>query len=103
MSNNNNKEREIIESIICKFILNLPSEEINDTGRLSYHTEKAFYYLIDVVLKDNANNHLNTRKEEFIYKLREFCPPCIKIKPKELISKSNEHKPVCGAIVLNKE
>lgn len=40
-----------LESIICKFLLNLPREELDDPCRLSYHAEKAFYYYLDVISK----------------------------------------------------
>jgi hypothetical protein len=46
------KERELFESILCKFIINLPEEELKDPSRLSYHAEKAFYYYVDEILKE---------------------------------------------------
>lgn len=41
----------IYEQIVCKFLLNLPKEEIEDSSRLIYQAEKAFYYYLDCVLK----------------------------------------------------
>jgi predicted DNA-binding protein len=46
------KEREIFESILTKFIINLPKEELEDVNRLSYHAEKAFYYYIDEIIRE---------------------------------------------------
>jgi hypothetical protein len=46
------KERELFESMLCKFVVNLPEEEVRDTSRLSYHAEKAFYYYVDIVLRE---------------------------------------------------
>ncbi len=46
------RERELFESMLCKFVLNLPEEELRDASRLSYHAEKAFYYYIDLVLRE---------------------------------------------------
>ena len=52
MKNTQKDDRDLFESIISKFIINLPEEELKDSSRLSYHAEKAFYYYIDEVLKD---------------------------------------------------
>lgn len=38
--------------MLCKFVINLPEEELRDSSRLSYHAEKAFYYYIDIVLRE---------------------------------------------------
>jgi hypothetical protein len=46
MNREREKERELFEGIICKFLLNLPAEE-RELNRLSYHAEKAFYYYLD--------------------------------------------------------
>ena len=49
------KEREIYEGIICRFIINLPREELEDPNRLGYHIEKAFYHYLDEVLKEKPS------------------------------------------------
>ena len=41
----------MFQVILAKFIINLPAQELEDSNRLAYQTEKAFYYYIDVVLK----------------------------------------------------
>jgi hypothetical protein len=46
------KEKELFESMLCKFIVNLPEEEVRDASRLSYHAEKAFYYYVDEILHE---------------------------------------------------
>lgn len=51
MKNTPKDDRDLFESILSKFIINLPEEELKDSSRLSYHAEKAFYYYIDEVLK----------------------------------------------------
>lgn len=42
---------EQLQYILCKFIINLPREELEDPSRLSYHAEKAFYYYLDHIAK----------------------------------------------------
>jgi hypothetical protein len=44
------QEKHIFQSILVKFVINLPSPELEDPNRLAYQTEKAFYYYLDEVL-----------------------------------------------------
>ena len=44
------QEKHIFQSILVKFVVNLPSPELEDPNRLAYQTEKAFYYYLDEVL-----------------------------------------------------
>jgi hypothetical protein len=49
-SKHNKQEQYLYETILCKFIINLPSEELEDYNRLAYQVEKAFYYYLDYIL-----------------------------------------------------
>lgn len=40
----------MFEQILAKFILNLPVQEVEDSNRLAYQVEKAFYYYLDSIL-----------------------------------------------------
>ena len=50
------REKEVFEEILCKFVLNLPPSEMQDTNRLSYHAEKAFYFYMDEVIRDKEKD-----------------------------------------------
>ena len=43
-------EQHLFESILAKFIINLPPEELEDSSRIAYQMEKAFYFYVDSVL-----------------------------------------------------
>lgn len=50
-------EQCLFEQILAKFIINLPPQEQEDSNRLAYQSEKAFYYYIDVILNNSAPDH----------------------------------------------
>jgi mRNA-decapping enzyme subunit 2 len=70
---------------------------------LSYHAEKAFYYYVDEVLRAKPSKDWEKQRNEFLFKLKEHCPPCLKLNPQLLILKLQENKPVCGAIIFNRD
>ena len=43
-------EQNTFHTILAKFILNLPPQELEDNNRLAFQADKAFYYYIDVVV-----------------------------------------------------
>ncbi len=43
-------EQHLFESLLAKFIINLPPEELEDSSRIAYQMEKAFYFYVDNVL-----------------------------------------------------
>ena len=47
------QQKHIFQSILVKFVINLPSTELDDSNRLAYQTEKAFYYYLDEVLNNS--------------------------------------------------
>ena len=90
------------EAIICKFLLNLSKEELDDPCRLSYHAEKAFYYYLDIIVKSKETDWKKQRLDFFSH-LQKHSPSFLKINPSLLSEKLLESKPVCGAIIFNKE
>ena len=90
------------ESIISKFILNLSREELDDPCRLSFHAEKAYYYYLDVIAKCKETDWKKQR-QDFFHQLQKYSVSSLKINPTLLSDKLLESKPVCGAIVFNKE
>jgi 8-oxo-dGTP diphosphatase len=38
-----------------------------------------------------------------LFKLKEYSPACLKVNPQLLIVKLQENKPVCGAIIFNRD
>ena len=43
-------EQNTFHTILAKFILNLPPQELEDNNRLAFQADKAFYYYIDIVI-----------------------------------------------------
>ena len=80
-------EREVFEGLVAKFLLNLPREEQEDATRLSYHAEKAFYYYMDEVLRSKPGKEWEKQRNDFLFKLKEHCPSCLKFNPQLLILK----------------
>jgi hypothetical protein len=70
---------------------------------LSYHAEKAFYYYLDYILKDFDMNDWRKQRKEFFSKLKEYAPNFLKMNPAQLAERSNDNKPVCGALIFNKD
>lgn len=89
--------------MLCKFVINLPEEEQRDSSRLSYHAEKAFYYYIDIVLREQEIKDRDRQRNEFFFKLKQYCPEFVRIDPLQLAARLQENKPVCGAIIFNKD
>lgn len=94
---------ELIEHILVKFLLNLPKEELEDSSRLSYQAEKGFYYYIDHLAGVQDDNEWKRQRKDFFNSLKEHAPTFLKINPSLLSDKLMENKPVCGAIILNKD
>lgn len=93
------KERDLFESILCKFIINLPEDELRDLSRLSYHAEKAYYYYIDKVFTDKEPKN----QGEFFFKLAQYASDIVKFDSHQIAVRLQENKPVCGAIIFNRE
>ncbi len=66
---------------------------------MSYHAQKAFYYYIDHVTGDHEEKECN----QFYFKLKQYAPESIRIDPQRIATKLQENKPVCGAIIFNRE
>lgn len=80
-------ERELFEGLIVKFLLNLPREEQEDPNRLSFHAEKAFYFYLDEVVKVKPGKDWDKQRNDFLLKLKDYAPSCLKINPQLLILK----------------
>jgi 8-oxo-dGTP pyrophosphatase MutT (NUDIX family) len=94
---------ETIEHIIAKFLLNLPREELEDTGRLSHQAEKGFYYYLDHILGHEQATDWKKQRKDFFNSLKEYAPNFMKINPAVLSDRLMESKPVSGAIIFNKD
>ena len=91
------------QNILSKFLLNLPREELDDPCRLSYHAEKALYYYLDHVVQEDKDSDWKKKRREFFTQLKLYTPSFLKINPSLLSDKLLENKPVCGAIIFNRE
>jgi hypothetical protein len=58
---------------------------------------------VDEILGEKEMKEREKQRNEFFFKLRQYSSEIIKIDPHQLAAKLQENKPVCGAIVFNRE
>lgn len=55
------------------------------------------------MLREKELKDWERQRNEFFFKLKQYSPEFIKIDPLQLAARLQENKPVCGAIVFNRE
>ena len=58
---------------------------------------------MDEVLKEKPSRDWEKQRNDFLFKVKEYSPASLKINPQLLIVKLQDNKPVCGAIIFNRD
>ncbi|WFD46332.1 5'-(N(7)-methylguanosine 5'-triphospho)-[mRNA] hydrolase [Malassezia furfur] len=107
--------REELENLSCRFIVNLPANELASIERIGFQVEQAHWFYLDFLCPLNPDlPELNLKRfSEEILHVSSLVVPLIRLYmekgPKSLelaFSQFMQYKtrvPVCGAILLNKD
>lgn len=55
------------------------------------------------MLRQKETKEWEKQRNEFFFKLKEYAGTTIRINPQQLAGKLMENKPVCGAIIFNRD